>query len=731
MEYLAHSSKDKSPAQTYSVHIKGVCDRSIRYAEEIAKYSCNSHGLFYAILSKSSIWHDLGKLDDNNQEVLHDPLGAHRHLPINHVDAGCAKLIQEEAWYETLMVYSHHRGLPNIAAEQCRGISMFRDDNPSIRLYTDNSLNKLIDRHSGEICDEIPTYPPYGYKGNLPVLFRMLLSCLADADHTDTAISYGQAPEENESPELRAEERLAALDQYVSELGGTDERSMLRHEMYTTCRDAIIEGNFVACDSPVGSGKTTAVMAHLLKQANLRNARRVFVILPYTSIIQQSVEIYRKAVVLPDEDPESVVAELHCRADFQNKDTRYLTALWRAPIVVTTAVSFFETLASHRPSSLRRLHELPGSVVFIDEAHNALPVKLLPLAWQWMNVLADEWNCYWVLASGSLVRFWNIAAWNGRIKLAQPTVTELVKESVRKRLFKYERGRIEFRWQPNPISREKLVKWVSDNPGPRLLIVNTVQNAAVIAEDFRKTYGRNKVEHLSTALSPEDRDSTIKCVKSRLQDPSDTDWVLVATSCVEAGVDFSFRTGFRELSSVLSLLQAAGRVNRHGLDATAEIWSFTLQDNSLLKSNPTLENSREVLQDYFNKGLEISPELSSQSLNDELLRNDSCISSVIDMIDDEDKMQFKDISETFQVIDSDSVIAVVDNDLAELIARGGGNWQQLQRKSVSIRRSKVLSWNLKEISAGIFRWTLNYNNFLGYMQGVLEVEMATKETLIV
>ena len=130
-------------------------------------------------------------------------------------------------------------------------------------------------------------------------------------------------------------------------------------------------------------------MAHLLRQAIVRGARRIFVVLPYTSIIQQSVAVYRQALTLPGENPEKVVAEHHCRADYDSKDSRYLTALWRAPIVVTTSVAFFETLASNMPSGLRRLHELPGSMIFVDEAHNALPVKLLPLAWQWMNRLAE------------------------------------------------------------------------------------------------------------------------------------------------------------------------------------------------------------------------------------------------------------------------------------------------------------------------------------------------------
>ena len=136
-------------------------------------------------------------------------------------------------------------------------------------------------------------------------------------------------------------------------------RNDLRTQMYERCRDGQREEGIVSNDGAVGSGKTTAVMAYQLNQAVAKGARRIFVVLPYTNVITQSVEVYRNALVLPGEEREAVVAELHCKADFEDEDTRCLTSLWRAPIIVTTAVAFFETLASNRPGALRRLHELP------------------------------------------------------------------------------------------------------------------------------------------------------------------------------------------------------------------------------------------------------------------------------------------------------------------------------------------------------------------------------------
>ena len=141
------------------------------------------------------------------------------------------------------------------------------------------------------------------------------------------------------------------------------------------------------------------------------------------------MKVYRKALVLPGENPEHVVAELHHRADFQDMQSRQFTALWKAPIIVTTAVSFFETLASNTPATLRRLHNLPGSAVFIDESHAALPAKLLPLAWRWIKGFADEWGCYWVLASGSLNRFWKIEEFDKE----KPDIPEIMPVELRNR----------------------------------------------------------------------------------------------------------------------------------------------------------------------------------------------------------------------------------------------------------------------------------------------------------
>lgn len=281
---LAHSAKEGYPPQTYEAHIRSVTEKAARYAKEAEYYAVKTNGSLSEVVQNGALLHDLGKLDEQNQEVLRSPSRKQRHLSINHVDAGCAALKAENRLYSALTVYAHHRGLPDMAAESQREASIFRDESKTTRVHTDTTLKNLLREH----CEIFPSRAGGGeqpYDGDRCVFLRMALSCLADADHTDTAAAYGQASEQDCLPRLRAGERLDALNRYVSNLGGDGERSNLCREMYYACRDAQISEGFSACDSPVGSGKTTAVMAHLLQQAINRNARRIFVVLPYTSII--------------------------------------------------------------------------------------------------------------------------------------------------------------------------------------------------------------------------------------------------------------------------------------------------------------------------------------------------------------------------------------------------------------------------------------------------------------
>lgn len=716
-EFFAHSPKDGYPAQTYAKHVRGVLKRVRRYASDTARYSPDDGALLFKTAEIAAIYHDLGKLDKDSQPVLSGEKKAKR-LPLNHADAGAAFFL-DDAHVDLLAavtIAAHHRGLPDFYKESIREDSMFRDDD--IKAQVDAALSEYAQIHSGTI-NENPPIENVMPSGDLSVFLRMLLSCLVDADHTDTALHYGKYPEsvDNTIP-LRPDDRLVLLDSYVKKLGksGKDnDRNRLRSEMYTACKDSPIYESIASCDAPVGSGKTTAVMAHLLAQASKRELRRIFVVLPFTNIIRQSVETYRDALVFPDENGEEVVAELHHRAEFESEDTRHLTALWRAPIIVTTAVAFFETLAAKTPSALRRLHELAGSAIFVDEAHAALPAHLLPIAWRWINIYAKEWSCYWMLASGSLNQFWKIK----EISEQWLDVPNITPPSLRSSLNAFEGKRIEYQANLTPQPLEILIETVVNSEGPRLLILNTIQSAAVIARDICEKYGRERVEHLSTSLTPADREKTLKRVRARLKSKHDSDWVLVATSCVEAGVDLSFRTGFRELSSLTSLLQAAGRVNRNGEYGVSEMHTFCLSEDKMLKSNPGVKNSATVLRKLIETGIDIDPSLTTMAIEREIKEygNNSIHRTLLEK---EIAKGFPFVEENFKVIDNDTCITVADERIVDKIRNGHCDWRELQRHSLRIAYHKLQDLRIPLIAKDIYHWNLPYDDFLGYMKGIFQ-----------
>lgn len=726
MSYLAHSARSDRgiPVQEYREHVIETQRRAQENAAKAGHYATKYGRFLEVVATLAGEFHDMGKLDDDNQAVLNGSISA-KKLPVQHVDAGVAHLLSlGEQWHQlaAFVSYAHHIGLQSLPAEMNKGDQFFLRDEKTVAL-TKKRLHQYLDRHCQGI-GKLGVMAPNNIELPQPQLFlRMALSCMVDADHGDTARHYGEAAQCEPYP-LRPLERARALDRYVSSLGNdADDRAKARQAVYETCRGADTKPALYACDSPVGTGKTTAVMAHLLKAAHDKGLRRVFVVLPYTNIISQSVDVYRKALVLDGEKADEVVVAHHHRAEFSSPDSRQFTALWQAPIVVTTAVQFFETLASNQPAALRKLHNLTGSAVFIDEAHAALPAHLWPQTWRWIQELAQDWGCHFVFGSGSLTRFWELPDF-----VDPPAkLPELVAGEMRTSLVGNEIRRVMYKHKQDAINVSDLLAWLRVLPGPRLLIVNTVQSAAVIAKSIQAADGKGKVEHLSTALMPLDREKTLVRVKARLRQHQDrpdetefTDWTLVATSCVEAGVDFSFRTGMRESASLVSLIQVGGRVNRHQEFGQSEVWTFALQETDMLRLHPGFKVSSKVLDTMFAES-RVTPDDCKEAL-----RREVCLNGLTDQIRElEDAKDFPEVHKLFRVIDADTYTVVVDDMVKQRLKNWDKvSWQEIQNCSVQIWGAKIDSLYVPQFDhyPNLYEWNLAYDDFVGYMAGVLQVE---------
>jgi CRISPR-associated endonuclease/helicase Cas3 len=725
MELVAHSPRKTRGilSQSYHDHITAVRGAACANMRAALNYQTKADIRLLEAVDWAAAYHDLGKLEQANQHVLRNSESA--PLPVNHVDAGVAHLRSKGHIEAAIAIYGHHRGLCDLPEEHAKdqrtrqdaAQSALRD--PAIKLSTDECLTKMLAEH-GSIASLDPVNSGRFDRQLIGFERRLLLSCLVDADHHDTARHY-QQEKDVAPPGPRWEERLSALDAYVRDLAAeVDNRTDLRTRIYETCRSASPAELIWACDSPVGSGKTTAIMAYLLQCAIELKLRHIIIVLPYTNIIEQSVNRYRNALVLPGEEPEAVVAAHHHQADFGSVDVRYLTTLWNAPIIVTTAVQFFETLANNQTGRLRKLHQLPGSAVFIDEAHAAMPIHLWPFMWKELKRLSRDWSCRFVLGSGSLIKFWE----NKRIMGENETcsVPSMVPEGLRRLSSDFERCRVRYESRSDPLNFKALCDWVQGVSGPRLVIMNTVQSAAVVARELNQRGMITK--HLSTALAPIHRKTILKDVEDLLSEKPGLDWVLIATSCVEAGVELSFALAFRERSRATSIVQVGGRVNRHGERAEGVVWDFVAND-PLLTPHPDFRHSREVVEELFGKNMwnEDLTTLMTYALEQEFKRS-SKEADISELFDCELRGSYPLVTKLTRLISCDTRTVVIDQKLIDRIkARIPVNSQELRLKSVQLWATKIERFRLQPIGReqDLYAWEYGYDpDFLGIMKGVLE-----------
>jgi CRISPR-associated endonuclease/helicase Cas3 len=729
MKLLARSKGQGHEQQEYADHVLGSLEFLKRFAGEAIPYVKHlPQKLLFHILYNSILFHDLGKLDSLNQEALKS--GPNKKLPVFHEDAGAAYWLKDEnnSFVTAVLIYSHHQGLKDFPNESVRGEMAFRFADTAWKkgfFHTNNNLDKYLQQHS-EMLKHIKITVPDLQVPPDALDWRLLLSFIVDSDHSNAASHCSQYLDYVLPDDGRWDKRLQKLDEKIFAKSNQpcskkeSKRNLLRTKMYECCRDSGVKERIVKCEAPVGSGKTSAVLAYLLNQAiqEKDTPRRLFVIVPFTNLICQIIDDLRDWIVLDDEDPEEVVVGHYHTAEYASDRVKNLSVLWRARIIVTTSVQFFETLASSKTPSLRKVHALTGSLIFIDEFHSTLPLKLWPVAWLWIKALAKNWGCRFALSSGSMADIWNIIETNTQ------SVPSIVSPEISDELFTLEKNRIEYVLLEKPLDIHGISDVIkSKGQWPKMVIMNTVQNAAILARHLRNNEHLDIV-HLSTALTPIHRKRTVEKIKERLKNKYDTQWILVATSCVEAGMNFSFRTGFREAFSVPSTLQPAGRINRNFSEDDAVLYVFTttgpefnkhpavdtfalftcFDENWFEKQNPS-ELMHNVMKSQWNR---INRNLIEQMRRDE--RNCS----------------FEIINNTFKVIEADTRTVLISDSIREEIENYGKvGWQEIQKNSVQLWGSKITKLALQEIrDTGVYY--INEDQYdaelLGIMKFVLNIE---------
>lgn len=521
----------------------------------------------------AGLWHDLGKYSEDFQNYL-------RHVADADGDSGDAETTAGRVDHSTFgarhavrslpgtgghvlafCIAGHHGGLADADAAD-------EDGRRSTLAYRLDERLKSIPALS--LPSGLPEVPPLRFPFKPPVgpeevgfsvafFTRMLFSALIDADRTATEAFCAPATSAERSRARPTLDQLRpAVDAFLARKQADAPQTQvnrIRARVLAGCYEkAILPPGFFSLDVPTGGGKTFASLAFALHHAKQHpGLRRVVVAIPFTSIIEQTADEYRKAI---GPFAELGLIEHHSNIE-PRRDTRanmLAAENWDAPLIVTTNVQLYESLFAARTTPCRKLHRLANSVIVLDEAQT-MPPDLLAPTLAALRELVERYGCSVVLCTATQPALKHRPI---EFEIGLSNVRDIIDDAAAlhadlRRVHVHRTG---------ILSDEKLVDRLAAERAA-LCIVNTRPHAAAIYDALSaRCTSADGCYHLSTFMCAQHRRDALAAIRQRLKDGQPCR--LISTQLIEAGVDVDFAVVYRAPAGFDSIAQAAGRCNREG-----------------------------------------------------------------------------------------------------------------------------------------------------------------------
>lgn len=614
MDLYAHTDADGTLAngQKLSEHLSNVANTCAAFARS---FGYEEWGYVLGLL------HDAGKASAEFQQRL---AGDPQH--VDHSTAGvklCKELYGGQGVQEivsrllALAVGGHHGGMPNVTSVGRRTPLRQRMEklvpefesgfygtlmDAALDLPSPQSLEPLPplreDRRFPTLSDEDKRRVMTSCSSfSLQLLGRMLYSCLVDADYLDTErfVSPETAALRNRSYDS-LERLIEALEHHMQHLAADAPNTPVnraRHQILEDCMSAAEwDGGLFTLTVPTGGGKTLSSLYFALRHAVLHGCTRVIYAIPFTSVATQTAEVFRSVFGMKNV-LEHHSAHVHTENDDAGADgtnesvlsERLATQNWDAPIIVTTNVQLLESLYANTPSKCRKLHNIAGSVIVLDEAQT-LPDALLMPTLAMLEDLCIDFGASVVLCSATQPALSNLWPFGTRPREIYRHPEEYAQVfSSRVRFTPLEQ--IEPDGLAQSLTEAHQVLCVVGTKSKARSIYNETVQAAQKAGQIVDGVSPALVGffHLSTNMVAAHRMSVLNEIRRRLA--TGERCVVISTQLIEAGVDVDFPEAYREIAGMDSLMQVAGRCNREGrlvdedgLPTAGKVHIFELDDRS-------------------------------------------------------------------------------------------------------------------------------------------------------
>ena len=624
-DMIAHARQDS--LENWHSHL---LQNHLQNVAKLAKHFAGRYGALFA--EYAGLLHDLGKFQEAFQKYIRNASGFEKenaHLEdvestklrkISHSTAGAKYAVERlNPFFGHLLAYliaGHHAGLADWYGKGSLKSRLQQADDElvaSLSGLVESSLSEdFFPLSDDDLKRDFFAFWEDGAKlKELHIWLRFLFSCLVDADFLDTeAFMNGYADADTaQAAGLRPkfpglDELHRRYEQYMAQLHEeSDKNSFLnqeRHAILKQCFSAAeMDRTLFSLTVPTGGGKTLASLGFALKHALKFGKKRIIYAIPFTSIIEQNANVFRKA--LGDDVVLEHHSNLEVKEDKETAKTRLVTENWDAPLIVTTNVQLFESLFGAKTSRCRKIHNIADSVVILDEAQQ-LPRDFQKPITDIMRVLVRDYGVTFVLCTATQPELGkNIDAFGRTILEGLPDVREIVadkialSEKLRRVLIK----------MPLPNGETQSWQEIADEIAARpcvLAVVNTRKHAQKL---FAALPSNGIKLHLSANMCATHRSEVIALVRrylalyraGSLHKPL---W-LVSTQLIEAGVDLDFPCVYRAMAGLDSIAQAAGRCNREGKQPQlGEVVVFRAEEGA---PSGSLKQGQDITEEMLKAGL--------------------------------------------------------------------------------------------------------------------------------